>query len=352
MSELIAMKRILHVTDCMNAGTKEAILSIVASNSTATHFLLWGSRKDAPGPNDSDFTKFMGGNREWLGLGVIGKARALSRYTETVNPDIVHLHSSRAGIIGRSFLWRRELYYTSHGFGFQRNDIGPIRQHLLLSIEKILSRRKFTYVAIWPVELELARNKLRIRQVKFAPLRELLQIVFEYETLSQAKTANGKGVSIIGRVTPAKDPKFAIEVQKHLLSLCGSRIQWIGAFGQTKKDSDNPFRHSQIVVIPWLPRRELNAIIAQSSVILITSSWEAGPLVFFEALARKIPIVARPIAAFECLGITTFDTPSEFAREVCELVYDEKRRNSTYHQQLNSVRNYMLGESFHEEIYS
>jgi len=352
MTELIAVKRILHVTDCMNAGTKEAILSMAASNSTATHFLLWGSRKDAPGPNDSDFTKFIGGNREWLGLGVIGKARALSRYVEAMNPDIVHLHSSRAGIIGRLLLRRHELYYTSHGFGFQRNDIGPFRKHLFLALEKFLSRRKFTYVAIWPVELELARKKLRIPQVKFAPLRELLQIVFEYEALSQGKITKGECVSIIGRVTQAKDPRFAIEVQNHLLELCGLRIQWIGAFGQTKKDSNNSLRQSQIVIIPWLPRRELNAIIDQSSIILITSSWEAGPLVFFEALARGIPIVARPIAAFECLGITTFDTPSEFAREVFELLNDENRRNSTYHQQLKSVHNYMLGQSFHEEIYS
>src|SRR5690606_32152569 len=59
-----------------------------------------------------------------------------------IKPDVIHLHSSKAGVLGRiaaKTFPKAKLYYTPHGYSFVREDISKKRKKLFWTIEKTIS---------------------------------------------------------------------------------------------------------------------------------------------------------------------------------------------------------------------
>src|SRR5690606_9878067 len=65
----------------------------------------------------------------------------LYKVLKSINPDIVHLHSSKAGVIGRisnAFLFKKnKVFYTPHGYSFLRRDISSFHVKMFWIIEKL-----------------------------------------------------------------------------------------------------------------------------------------------------------------------------------------------------------------------
>lgn len=57
-------------------------------------------------------------------------------------PDVLHLHSSKAGVLGRmasvGIVKRDKIFYSPHGYAFLRQDISPTTQKLFRFIEKFV----------------------------------------------------------------------------------------------------------------------------------------------------------------------------------------------------------------------
>ena len=336
----------------MNAGTKEAILDIVSLNPTHTHLLLWGSRNDAPGPTSIELAKNFDANNYWVRKNLFDEIRFMKKAISELEPDVIHLHSSRAGALGRVFIRKYQLIYTSHGFGFQRNDVGWLKKNIFFYIEKILSKKSYIHAAIWPSEYQIAVHELKVKQVIFYPpsvMRNFLN-PNHFSTYSQ-KREKEVSLFVIGRLTPAKDPKFAIETQKYISKISKYRIKWIGCSESNQSLIRDILIKNGLMVSHWIPREVLYHSIKDSAVVLVTSSWEAGPLVFYESLLNGIPIVTRPILPFKLLGIECFDNPKDFAAQAVKLANSRKERENTISQQIKFVRQYLDREFRDQELY-
>ncbi|MDT2882277.1 MULTISPECIES: glycosyltransferase [Lactococcus] len=71
----------------------------------------------------------------------------LSKIIKKINPDIVHCHSSKAGVLGRIAAKRRKIkkvFYTPHWYSFLSTEFSPIRRRMFIEIEKILSTHMTT----------------------------------------------------------------------------------------------------------------------------------------------------------------------------------------------------------------
>ena len=64
----------------------------------------------------------------------------LTKELKKLNPDIIHLHSSKAGVLGRiaCFLLfkKKKIFYTPHGYAFLRTDISDFSKKMYWMIEK------------------------------------------------------------------------------------------------------------------------------------------------------------------------------------------------------------------------
>lgn len=99
--------KVLHVSQPPDSGVPRVVAGLVADQVTRGWDVVVAT------PDDSELGGMVTGlgarSRSWQatrtpGAGTLGEARALDRIVQEENPDIVHLHSAKAGLAGRLVL--------------------------------------------------------------------------------------------------------------------------------------------------------------------------------------------------------------------------------------------------------
>ena len=210
---------------------------------------------------------------------------AIRNKIKEIKPDLIHLHSSKAGILGRvaSFGLNSKVFYTPHGYSFLREDVSKSKQNFFYSIEKYA---QFLFplqtIASGDAEFRLA---LQIDK-KTTMIRNGINV----DKLSSFITPYQNTRPIIGtsgRVSAQKNPRLFNEIAKtnpHIDFI------WIG-------DGELEFEltSSNIQIIKWLPYNEYLNITNSFDIFLSTSLWEGLPFNILEAMALKKPIITNNI---------------------------------------------------------
>ena len=84
----------------------------------------------------------------------------IKRLVRQEKPDLVHMHSSKAGAIGRLAISKRQakLFYTPHGYAFCKKDESKIKIKFYKIIEKILGLRRCMTIACSKGEYEKSKQ--------------------------------------------------------------------------------------------------------------------------------------------------------------------------------------------------
>lgn len=140
----------------------------------------------------------------------------LWRLARSLRPDIVHAHSSKAGVLGRGLAMagvRARYFYTPHAY-FQMGG-GGVKRRLFLMIERFFARLART-IHVSPSEAEFARRVLGLKAAqqvilengvdveRFRPVREPSEKRSVRLRLGLPETALVLGT--IARFTEQKDP--------------------------------------------------------------------------------------------------------------------------------------------------
>lgn len=83
----------------------------------------------------------------------------MSRDIRRINPDILHLHSSFAGVIRIKFIFskfKNKVVYCAHGWAFNR-DVSSLKKIMYIFLEKILSYGCKSIINISKSEAESAK---------------------------------------------------------------------------------------------------------------------------------------------------------------------------------------------------
>ena len=125
---------------------------------------------------------------------------------------------------------------------------------------------------------------------------------------------------MVGRICPAKDPAFFLDVAAHLGQWDHeAELRWVG--GGSDEDVDR-LTSAGAVVSGWVEGTALSEELDSLSIYVHTSAYEGFPLSVLDAAARKVPIVARRIPALEGTPLLMVDSPEEMARTVLRLRSD------------------------------
>ena len=214
--------------------------------------------------------------------------KAVRKKLLELKPDVLHVHSSKAGILGRfahfiSPKIQAKLYYTPHGYSFLRKDVSR-RKRSAFYILELLAQKLCggTIVACGDTELKhakrigpsvLVRNGIDHQKISFVPV---------------AKSQSIKNIGILGRITAARNPKLF-----NTLAQNNPKIQfiWIGD-GELRHELTAP----NIQVTGWFKDRFKGMLWLQKlDVYLQTSLWEGLPIAVLEAAARGVPVIATNI---------------------------------------------------------
>jgi glycosyltransferase involved in cell wall biosynthesis len=320
--------RILHVSDSFNAGVQHGIENMVNQFPQYEHLLLWAAHSDSPSPEIDYLNEVFHSSWYWRG-GFVNKYFQLNKLIASQNVDLIHLHSSVAGVIGRLIPSSVPKMYSPHCFAFQRKDISFLYRFFFLLAEFLLANRKSLLALCWPIEIEIAKKYLRNSSIVFMPIIDLRK--FEDVLLKPKK--EGSKILCVGRIRPQKDPEF-LTLATQFEPMLSSKIVWIGS-GDLKLKL--LLTNAKIHVIAWMKKDEIWAGRNDYIASCIPSSWESGPLTLFESLSVGMPVICRSIPALDIYGFLTFQNPKDFARAVRNVVESDKFRSDLYDHQIKTV---------------
>ncbi|TDO83869.1 hypothetical protein EV143_101311 [Flavobacterium chryseum] len=204
-----------------------------------------------------------------------------------INPDIIHLHSSKAGVLGRIacfFLFRKKkIFYMPHGYAFLRTDISKTSRKLYSAIEKSFQRLfGGTTIACGDSEFEIAKkigpSKLIRNGVDIPEIRQ------RFSPHQNAKLTIG----IVGRITAARNPELFNEIA---LRFSDFDFLWIGD-GELNSLITAP----NIKITGWiLDKNTVFKALNSIDIYLQTSLWEGLPIAVLEAMVLEKPVIATNI---------------------------------------------------------
>lgn len=254
--------------------------------------------------------------------------RRLRRLFAEHRPDVVHAHSSKAGVLARAAARStgvKKIYYTPHGYGFLMRDRPAVSRALYKTVERALACVGET-IAVSPSEAAEAR-KLSSRPVHVVPDAYL-------GDFPQPLPHDGLVVASCGRLTAARDPDAWVLLAQRLTdSRNGLRVAWIGGGedeARVRVHLENMNLTAKTEITGWLPAQEARRRLAGVDILVHYSKWDALPNAVIEAMAAGAAVVASDIPGNrDALGDAGVLVATEVALlEACQRLIDdpEERR--------------------------
>ncbi|MGD9792589.1 MAG: glycosyltransferase [Acidimicrobiia bacterium] len=317
---------VLHVAESFSSGVASAIEAYLDAQPPDTTAVVCGYR--IPGVQLSPQVHLPVPFHE-LPAGKVRQLLAIRREIARVRPDVIHIHSSWAGLMTRVLPLPRgtRVVHTPHCYGFERRDLSrPVRRVLLLA-EQILGRRTDVVLACAIHEADLARRHRIGRTVLHFPqqLPAQLRTVLG-ELASQRRGASDRlVVGMSGRICAQKGASYFAAVARGLRATAEGRdrfcLRWIGGGGP---GSDEELRAAGVEVTGWLTQYDSVKQLADCDVYLHSGAWEGLPMTVLEAQELGLVVLARAIAPLvaEPRGARLVEDP----RDAIEALLDVARR--------------------------
>lgn len=284
---------ICHVTSALAGGPATSVGLLSARQAEAGHevSLVYSSSRDDVWAYRKRFDHLRN-VVPWRVERAIGPADALA-FVELVgilrklNPDIVHLHCSKAGALGR--LTARMLgmpaVYSTHGVSFIRSE-SKIRKRLYKFLESVLDHEDIPVIAC--SESEAVHLRRVARTVHVIPNAVDISQLGGLEKTHDKRDMHFT-VGILGLIKYQRMPDLVrVLVEK---APTDWRWLWIG---------DGPLRGlveglPNLSVTGWREHREGLQMLAEADVVLHASRWEGMPNALLEAMALGMPVVASDV---------------------------------------------------------
>lgn len=253
------------------------------------------------------------------------------RIVASHHPDIIHAHSSIAGIWAR-FGPRgpQPVVYTPHCFAFERRDVPRLVRWAFRTAERLQAHRTTMFICNGQREVDLSRAlaaTVPAISVPCMPITDVLHAVESPEapefgdsvTPALARSAEELVVYGSGRLMAQKDPSWFAEVASQLRDVASIRFRWLGG-GDEHYHTE--LTNAGVDVSGWLVRSELTARLTTGDLYLHSAAWEGCPITVFEAAAAGLPVLVRDIPAFDHLDVERLQTPHAAAAAIRKLAGD------------------------------
>lgn len=254
-------------------------------------------------------------------------------------PDVIHCHSAKGGIIGRTAGWITgvKTFYTPHAFSYLCTP-SKMKRWGFLVIER-LTRFKTYILACSETEQLMAR--------KMVGYGEGHALVW-HNAVPDASLENGKEVSIaepyacyIGRPCYQKNPLFLLDVIKNVKDKgCNLKFILLGVgyhspeLEAMKAKIQELGLSNFIQLEPWISHADCQEYVRKSLFYISTALYEGLPLAIVEAMSNGKAIIASDVVGNkDCVsdGVNGYRLPLDaeaYADKIIQLVNDEDLRKN------------------------
>lgn len=298
--------RILHVAEAFGGGLYEVVRALANDAARRGHevTILYGRRPETPEDPAADFAPSVTLEPlQWGGrspLEQLRAMRALRAHGRRMAPDVIHLHSSFAGVFGGLALHGvAPIVYTPHSFA-SCLATSKLRRRVLLAGERVAIACATAVGAVSESEGRCSRRR-GARDVIVIPngigeLNVTAQVLRELQRLARPRP-RGARVVAGGRIVGQRRPEECARILGAIAD--DAEVRWAGGGGDRTPWADGArraLREAGVELTGWLPREAWLQEIAGATAYLHWTAWDGMPLCLLEALAEDTIVVASDIA--------------------------------------------------------
>lgn len=216
---------------------------------------------------------------------------SLSEIIRKFNPDIVHTHSSKAGVLGRMAAWmrRKKSIYTAHGWAFT-DGVEIKRKIFAILVEKIMAKIADRIICVSDYDRNLALQNNIITPERIIVIHNGIREITK-------SVMHGKN-QIVQCVMVARfaSPKDHIKLIESFKNVKNAELLLIGdgeTIDEAKKFAD------QIGIIDKIKflgnRNDVQEYLLNCDIFILISRWEGFPYSILEAMMAGLPVIASNV---------------------------------------------------------
>jgi glycosyltransferase involved in cell wall biosynthesis len=288
------VKKILHVAETIKGGVATVIRTISASpeDDAANYQLVYlvpeDQAKELHGIAPQQVRTFPRSGRNVPSL--LRFAWRLSQVLLKEKPDVVHLHSTFSGVIGRVVCvllrpWRKpKIVYCPHAFSFLMES-SPTKQKVYAWIERVLQKVTDVIICVSQYELDKA--------ARFGIDRKRMKLIYNGipHKDDAPKSAGAEPIHLlfVGRLDYQKGFDVLLKAYAKVkrndlkLTVVGSAVN---------EDSVDCPPMDSVEYLPWVTPSEVQALYQKADALIVPSRWEGFAMVPLEGMAMGLPVIA------------------------------------------------------------
>jgi glycosyltransferase involved in cell wall biosynthesis len=225
--------------------------------------------------------------------------------------QIIHTHSSKAGVLGRLAAWilrRKIIIHTIHGLPFHPYQ-NKLARWLYIKIEKLCTTLSDKVITVTDAIAQTAQRHLIGRKEKFITIRSGMELEnflsFRAEPVKiRQKYGIPEGRIVVGKIArlfPLKGHKYILEAAPRVIAKLPQVLFLFVGDGELREALYQEIRarnlENYFLFTGLLPREKIPEIISIMDIVVHTSLREGLARVLVQALA-----LAKPVISFQLDG--------------------------------------------------
>jgi glycosyltransferase involved in cell wall biosynthesis len=363
--------KILELVESAAAGVGRHVVDLTAgliARGHQVHLLYADERSDQTFAEDlrrlekrSGFQAFQVSMRQWPSRSDVTAVLALRQHLRRHGPfDLLHCHSTKAGLIGRVGLVGHPVkrLYTPHMFFTMQPERGALTKWAVARMEEglsrlcdrliVVSREEYAHaldLGIPAQKLTLVPNGVSLEQPRLSAADR--DAIRQQWGVCDAEVCIG----FVGRLASQKSPQTLLRSFATLLQRTSVPVRLVmigdGPLEGSLRRLATELNISEHVT--WLGACDARPVMGGFDVLALTSESEGHPLVVLEAMARGLPIVATRVGGISetvAHGVNGFIAPVRGVQEIATaleiLVNDPELRQRMGQASLRISQNFSV----------
>lgn len=276
-----------------------------------------------------------------------------------LQPNIIALHSSKAGTIGR--LAAKKLHiptvFTAHGWSFTEG-ISRNKRHLYRLIEKRLATQTDAIIAVSHYDANLARR------AHITAKKGLYVVHNGIVDMKQQKNAPTKNIVMVSRFQAPKRQDLVLEAFALLSTNLNVTLTLVGD-GPLKAAAEQQAIELGIAEHVHFAgdQHDVSGYLMNASVFVLMSDFEGLPLSIIEAMAVGLPVIASDVGGVRELvesgynGYTIRNDAQALSKYLTKILTDDKGRRRlakqsrrSFEQSFQFKRTYKQTMEIYEQV--
>ncbi|WCK54285.1 glycosyltransferase family 4 protein [Aneurinibacillus sp. Ricciae_BoGa-3] len=228
-----------------------------------------------------------------------------------IKPDIIHLHSSKAGIVGRiaGRLTGIPAIFTAHGWAFTEG-VSVSRQRIFLPIERFMARYTSKIICVSEYDRHIALEKNVGDPNKLIAIHNGIPDAYPHQSVKDASKIK---CIMVARFSTQKDYGTLLQAVHKMLPGSDLKFDLVGQGELLESTKQLASQLNVNEMVSFLgPRRDVPDLLVKSDIFLLISNYEGFPISILEAMRASLPVIASDVGGVKEAvidGVTGFLIP-------------------------------------------